>query len=61
LIVFNKELPCQVGRAAAVVALAVILTVVIASLGLRLADQFGRLPFRHSTTTSYISLPLPNG
>jgi hypothetical protein len=61
LIVFNKELHCQVGRAAAVVALAVILTVVIASLGLRLADQFGRLSVPPLYDDVVYSLPLPNG
>jgi hypothetical protein len=43
LIVFNKELSRQLGRVAAVVALAGVLTAVTAFLSLRLAQQFGRL------------------
>jgi hypothetical protein len=43
LIIFNKEWPRQVGRVAAVVALAGALTMVTALLSLRLAQQFGRL------------------
>jgi hypothetical protein len=43
LIIFNKELPRQLGHVAAVVALAGALTAVTAFLSLRLAQQFGRL------------------